>query len=438
MKESPKKNSNFPPLKQKMHLLYLFLIIIIGSCLYGSHFSYLILGFIFPERSQYHFSPELFLGSIFIIGGLLITHQKFWNFRRQSIPYYFLLLMIIWIILGMLIKDQFTIRITITFLSFMLYFIIARRLVADYFPLFNKTIQAVTLSICFIWPVFMIILYTSGKLYFHRHLGYTRLNIAGGIGSTDLAIFLGIQFIYLLSLLIRKNYNLFKKITLLALIITNLFILYLIFSLAAIFSYFIIFSLYLFINSSKLSSWFVKNFKTILFLIVFLIVFPKIFIFLKDSLKYKYNLLASGEERTIIYSQLWDLAKANPLFGIKQIRIQKILYQEHVPHNNILGIAAQYGIPSSFFYLLFIISTIIMGLHYFLLLRSRKTKDSNFNNMEYILFLSLSCFIYFQIRGLPEDTWTFKELYFWTGVLVGLVDRIKANTFFYKIKKNNL
>ncbi|MFX0140817.1 MAG: hypothetical protein ACFFDN_44675, partial [Candidatus Hodarchaeota archaeon] len=293
MEKSSKKISNMPLLKQKIHSFHLILIIIISSCLYGSHFSYLILGFIFPERSQYHFSPELILGSIFIIGGLLITHQKFWHFRRQSIPYYFLLLMIIWIILGMLIKDQFNIRTTITFLSFLLYFIVARRLVANYFPLFNKTIKAVTLSICFIWPIFLIILYASGSLYFHRHLGYTRLNIAGGIGSTDLAIFLGIQFIYLLSLLIRKNYTLFKKITLLTLIITNLFILYLIFSLAAIFSYFIIFSLYLFINSSKLSSWFVKNLKTILFLIVFLIVFPNIFIFLKDSLKYKYNLLAS-------------------------------------------------------------------------------------------------------------------------------------------------
>jgi O-antigen ligase len=98
------------------------------------------------------------------------------------------------------------------------------------------------------------------------------------------------------------------------------------------------------------------------------------------------------------------------------------------PHNNILGMAAENGIISAIFYLGFMTSVIIVGIRIFTRNKTLLNKIES-EPIKYFSFMAVACFIFLQFKGLFQDTWQLKEIYFWAGIIVGIADWLQANRF---------
>jgi O-antigen ligase len=95
------------------------------------------------------------------------------------------------------------------------------------------------------------------------------------------------------------------------------------------------------------------------------------------------------------------------------------------PHNNLLGMAAENGLVTAGCYALFILSVLWIGLRGLLRKRSFSDPDAA-RRVKIFLFMALACFAFIQWRGLFQDTWRFKEVYLWAGVIAGAV-RLKGD-----------
>lgn len=88
------------------------------------------------------------------------------------------------------------------------------------------------------------------------------------------------------------------------------------------------------------------------------------------------------------------------------------------PHNNLLGIAAELGIPAATLYLCFVAMTCWAGLR--CVRRAMRAHPGSAGGWPLAL-LALLCFLYLQIKGLVQDTWQLKETYFWSGAVAGVL-----------------
>jgi hypothetical protein len=140
------------------------------------------------------------------------------------------------------------------------------------------------------------------------------------------------------------------------------------------------------------------------------------------SFQHKMDAIQGGGGRSIIYLALADLAAEYPLFGIGYGRFATInsfswdgkgIY----PHHNILGLAAEAGIPASVTYCVFVFVSSALGVY--LLLRMRRLNETK---LKFLVFLCVAFLLYHQIRGLVQDTWNVKEIYFWIGILGSVWD----------------
>jgi O-antigen ligase len=86
------------------------------------------------------------------------------------------------------------------------------------------------------------------------------------------------------------------------------------------------------------------------------------------------------------------------------------------PHHNVLGIAAEMGIPAASLYVVFIIAVI-----WYIGRRISKCNRTKQNTIGLVLMAVLGVFVYQQARGMLHDTWTLKELYFWVGFGCGVI-----------------
>ncbi|MDY0068241.1 MAG: O-antigen ligase family protein [Steroidobacteraceae bacterium] len=119
--------------------------------------------------------------------------------------------------------------------------------------------------------------------------------------------------------------------------------------------------------------------------------------------------------RARIYDELLHDMHAHPM-GIGKGRFVEAnrfswLGEGVYPHNNLLGIGAELGIPAMALFAAFVLSAIIV-----LGRRAFGGPPGNSRTRRMLLTVALAVFTYQQFRGLFQDTWVVRETYLWLGL----------------------
>lgn len=417
---------------------------LLAIALFGSQFNYLLLSILFPGDDKRYvatgISPELFFGSIFIGGTIfLYIENKSWgSYRRYSIPFMILISATIMMFIS-IIYNGVGFRPLITLLAFILYFWSARYLMSKYLKIISYQLKKWLILIPPLFIILLIYFFVTDRIVFltEGSVEFLRPQIQGGIRSTEVAIFVGLQFIYLLYCF-DVSQNKIERRVIFILIIALLCLLIVLFSVGAIIGIiFVLFLKFLLFKRNKILTLWKSIFIVFITGMVGILLLPEsstVFFweFLKEVLQFKLNdLLETGGIRNSEYSLLWTMAIDNPVFGIgwgNFVKSNTISYtgQGSYPHNNLLGIGAENGLISAVFYSLFIFSIIIFAVWTFTkkkyLFMNKKRQ-----NVGHFFFMAFSCFVFLQLRGFFQDTWQIKEIYIWAGILVGTIDWLRAN-----------
>jgi len=398
----------------------------------GSQFNYLLMSLLFPgAEARYEstgISPEFVVGGVFLFASFLLNTQE--DCRRSTrgttnIPLA-MLTMACMCILGSIVYHDGSPRPIVTIATFVMYFLAARFLASRYMPQLASGLGNLWLTT----PAFLGILihfYFSGQIVYTAMVatGCLQPQISGGIRSTEVSLYVGLQVIYL-AYCLSVDRNRAKKAILLGLIAVLGLLLIWLQSFAAVGGMILVAVAYLvFVGRTR---------GLVIGLILVLLLGFSGALLVEDSqmepvifaLQEKVSELNSGHgKRGKSNSILMSLASDNPAFGIGWGKFSRDAYvvgyrgQGVFPHNNILGMAAEDGLPAAAFYILFIFSVLWSGVGGLL-------RDSGFSDPETarkvkrFLFMALACFAFIQWRGLFQDTWGLKESYLWAGIVVGI------------------
>jgi hypothetical protein len=121
--------------------------------------------------------------------------------------------------------------------------------------------------------------------------------------------------------------------------------------------------------------------------------------------------------RALIYAELVSDIVEQPL-GIGKGRFVETnnfswLGEGVFPHQNLLGIGAELGVPALLLFLGFIITAIVV------LGRALSRQNATPLTLRMLAATVLAMFLYQQFRGLFQDTWVIRETYLWLGLGVG-------------------
>jgi O-antigen ligase len=323
-------------------------------------------------------------------------------------------------------------RLIITIVTYILYFLAARFLASFYMPQLTVALR----NLWFIPLLFLGMLvhfYFAGRIHFIYPLatGLPQPQISGGIRSTEVALFAGLQFIYLVYCL-KVSRNRMKKIMIFGLMTAMGLLLILLQSFGAVSGLALIGAGYLLLIGR------LRGLAVVLALAIALGTFGLLFIEQSQldpvfgAIQEKLSELDSGDgKRGMSNVVLVSLALEHPAFGIgwgmfvEDGHNYNYLGKPIYPHNNLLGMAAENGLVTAGCYALFILSVLWIGLRGLLRKRSFSDPDAA-RRVKIFLFMALACFAFIQWRGLFQDTWRFKEVYLWAGVIAGAV-RLKGD-----------
>lgn len=408
--------------------------------LLGSQFNYLIVSLPSPsEQIRYvstSISPEFIFGCIFIAAVYLIyIASDFPSLAPPKIglPSIMLILTSLFLI-SSIVYNKSPLRNIITVMSFLLYFFSARYIA------FSSP-HAVATKSKKIWflitPLFLIFLsyfYAVGRIYVlevFQGYQYLQPHIEGGIRSTEITIFVGLQLIYLFYSY-KISSSLAEKVIILTLIVLLTLLMIVLFSVGAFSGLILIVTFYcLFVSKGYLKPFLISLFLIILICMVFFSKTPLIS-FVSLALEDKWtNLFDPHGYRGLKYGHLYSLITENPIWGVgwgKFVELNYVAWMDKgsYPHNNILGLAAENGVGAALSYVVFIISVIVVGVR---ILKRHKNTVSKIENrpIMYFSFMAIACFIFLQFKGLFQDTWQLKEIYFWAGMIVGIADWLQVN-----------
>jgi len=267
----------------------------------------------------------------------------------------------------------------------------------------------------------LLAFFAAGRLKFEV-AGIMKPQILGGIKSSEVAIFAGLQFWYCLFALDVARLNRGRVLLPLLGLAVAAFLLVWLLSVGSVGAVVALLALRVFILSGRQAKgrWLV--------LLVLAAVLGLAFVMLSGE--FLEGLLASktrdfSEEGVRLPTMLLLLQyiQSAPVTGIGlgQFAAQSYLPRAPeglYPHNNLLGIAAELGIPAALLYLLFIAMTGWAGFH--CVRRAAGAHPASVGGWPLAL-LALLAFLYLQIKGLVQDTWQLKETYYWSGAIAGVL-----------------
>jgi len=125
------------------------------------------------------------------------------------------------------------------------------------------------------------------------------------------------------------------------------------------------------------------------------------------------NKIEDDNKRVIIYSDLWEMIKKDPIIGAGWLE-----YSERTgdyPHHNILGIWAELGILTMLAYLLNFFICISCSVRMIRLM----LKDRG-NEIVYIAACFCMMALFLHLKGFVHDTWHERYLWLYSGSMLGL------------------
>lgn len=403
--------------------------------LVGSHLNYLLMSVLFPGTAERYesvnVSPEFIIGGIFLIGACLLYVLEGCPRvarRRIDISLAALGLASVFMFVSM-IHNAIPFRYAITIVTCIAYFMAGRFLAAFYMPRFASAFKNVWV---FITPAFfglLVYLYLSGRFLFimSETTGLPQPYIAGGIRPTEIALYVSLQIIYL-TYCLNINRGRARRGLILVFLAASVLLLLWLQSVSAFVGMAMVMGAYLlFVGRHRrlaASLLLVGMLAAGGMLLFNLSKVEPLLSKMQDMASVKKDEFTGGQgKRAVMFSILAQLARAHPLYGIGRGRFAADGYiMETIgslgPHNDVLGIAAEDGIPAATFYVFYVVSVLVMGIAPFINKKRRRILSQD-RTMQQFQFMALACFGFCQWRGLVHDTGGFKEVYFWAGMIAG-------------------
>lgn len=428
------------------------LLLLVGL-VYISSLNEFIMAALFPgaDRQYEHvgFSPEFFLGLLFIFISLIfLTRAVVFQplSGKASTTTVILLLTFLLMSVGACYhaRDLDGVRILLALGSMFLYFFIGKGLALAYGEYLAGRLWRYLAPLPIFFLLFYLFFLMSGRIEYadiftidHFMPGRWMVEglkpqIEGGLRSDEIATYVGSAVIFLLYCLHATDNKRNRKFLFLMLGLAIAALIAML-SMGAYLAIGAAFGLYMIQKrgakglTKLLSICLLAGLACGLF-------FPSALMVLKEKVIEKSIDVSSdiGSHRGIRYALLLATAVKNPVFGVGPMGVSDLvptgMKMRHVgsaPHQNILGIAAGYGIAAAIFYTLFIFSIIWSGTN--ALCKWDTARSPGSEKMRYLLFMATACFLFLQIHGLFMDTWQIKQTYLWAGITAGLVQRLQLN-----------
>jgi hypothetical protein len=425
------------------------LLLLVGM-VYVSNLNEFIMSVLFPGTgSQYEqtgFSLEFFVGFLFIFISLTfltntVLYQTLSGSASKALIIFVLMLLSMSISIYFHVDKFQELKQLISLIAMFLYFFIGKGFAQSYGEYFSRRLWKFLVPLPFIILLFYLFFVVTNRIeyadIFTLYRGRSIMEglkpqIQGGFRSDEIASYVGLTVIFLLYCLHAADNKKSRKFILLILGLTLAFLIVL-FSMGAFLAIGAVFGLYMI--QKRGTAGIAKGVIVCLVAGVFFgLLFPSGLEVLKDKVIEKTLDLSPGEggRRGLRYGLLWKTAVNNPVLGVGPQELLDVVPSgpwldkiSKYPHQNILGIAAGYGLFAATFYTLFIFSIIWTGTH--ALCRWDTERSPTNEKMRYLLFMAVASFLYLQMHGLFLDTWQIKQTYLWAGVTVGLVQRLQLN-----------
>lgn len=392
----------------------------------GSQLGMIFLSLVYSAqgRSILTGTPELLFGT----GAILLSVLLFsWcRIRLPKVPYaqYVLVLFIAFVLTATIcevFQPNFNWRSITSLLSLLAYLIIGYScgyVLGDHDI---RKILPLVLFLFVIWYASLAWLGFAGHLTAQKILtGATlsRLETSGGFTATELPIYAGMQLPMVLMILFGA-FRFRAKVTAAIVLVGISLLLILTASVGAIGASILVLAVFLLYGSRRARRNAI-SFITVTMGLAALIGGTYLFE-LYFSIVYKLDRLSIGGGRAEIYSSVVEAAFENPIIGVGLSNFQHLnsfgrAGKGIYPHNNILGIAAELGLFTSALYLIF-----ILMFAWTCVRMIPRLRRSGYGDQAAMLTCIFGIFVFQQFRGLLQDTWLIKEMYFWIGFALGLI-----------------
>jgi O-antigen ligase len=392
----------------------------------GSQYGMLMLAetYLTQDRAIRQVSPEAIAG-FFAIALSLMATKLFARARlERDITWLWLIAFLVVASLGELLKPEVRLSNVATFISIGAIYLIGSAIGHEVRQRDRRIpFVGILLAVYTLWYLWLLTFAIRGELGFFGWLPASqlrRLQFSDGFRATELAIFIGLQLPILMYVMLGRFSPLLRSWAT-TLLIVALSVLTATLSAAALAASALVVAIFV-VARRGISARSILRAMSIFGVLFVLAMFASQG--LVDSVKSKLQDFAFGEgERALIYGELTLDIVENPFFGIGKGRFVETnnfswsgvgLY----PHQNILGIGAELGVPALLLYMGFVGAAVVR------LCRGGRVSEGDLSpGVRLIAATALAVFAYQQFRGLFQDTWMIKEQYLWLGIGLGALAR---------------
>jgi O-antigen ligase len=387
------------------------------ATLFFSNFSNLFLSALNDSDERFTpvaVSPEVLGGLLFLL--ICIAAGRFrlrWTLRPEMFVSGVLLA---FIAMGLMVSIfvHGDVRSLATFAAIGLLFVAGRVLARDY----AVHVARATQSAALLFPVLLLAamgaFWTAGRLQFDAGSIF-KPQITGGLRSTEVALIAGVQLLYVVFCLDacrNASTRAAAWLNLAVLVAMSLWLL----SFGTVLALGVVVVLRMMIGSRGPGRLLLRIIVTLAaFALLAYGVTTMDIPLVSEQLAQKLDIWEEGGDRVALTQELLIYIQSAPFTGIGLGQFAQVGVIGAYPHSNLLGIAAELGIPTAAAYLAFVMVFVWYGL-----VKLRRVPMSS--PLRAFGILALSAFIYLHMRGLAQDTWQMKESYIWAGVLLGCIE----------------
>jgi O-antigen ligase len=256
-------------------------------------------------------------------------------------------------------------------------------------------------------------------------VGWLKPQIVGGIRSSEISIFVGVQFFYCLYAMDHdRAVGCRRLLPLAGLAVSGLMLIWML-SIGSILTVIVLLAIRSFLSLRGRAPGAARaTLAGVIALIIVATLIPTML--LQDVIASKAQDYTDEGVRLPTLVLLLQFIVNEPVTGIGLGEFVNrsyipLLSDGLYPHNNLLGIAAELGLPAGGLYLVFVVATLVAGAN--AVRRSGSRRNCNTD----LVMLALCCFTYLHVKGFVQDTWQLKESYFWAGVIAGLLSPLQAD-----------
>lgn len=394
------------------------LVILVG----GSQIGMLVIAAIYLQigRVEDLVNPEAVLGMIAIVLALLVMRVQP-RVRHKDSVFPWLLAFLVYGAISELLRPDLRLGNVTTLISIGAFYLMGRTIGAELIRDKGGKLPWTGALVCIyaFWYAGMLVFLLRGDLGFYGELPFSnlaRLQFTEGFRATEIAIHVGFQVPVLVYVLLQVQ-SAGQRLLAMALLFCAFLLVLATASGAALAAIAMILVVFLFARIGMSVRTLILSCVAFVGIGIAIVTFFSEGII--ESSQTKVEDISEGEgTRALIYAELIANMVTEPLGMGKGRFVEtntlswtgKAVY----PHQNFLGIGAELGVPAMVLFAGFVLTA------FFVLMRRAWTPSQEIpRGLKMVAAVALAMFLYQQFRGLFQDTWTFRETYFWLGIAMG-------------------